>query len=147
MKVRHSKAKGVNPHRQRWCGPAAISALLGITVERATEEINRGRARRKKLNSVVKGSWPEELDDVARTFGKRLILEWDHEIGTVTQMLKRVDGSARYLVFITRHFFALKGRRAYDNYNLNGWLIRRNGARLRRAQVRGVYRLVDISEK
>jgi len=142
MKVRHSKAKGVNVLRQRWCGPAAISALCGVTAERAAKEINRHRGRRP--GQIVKGSWPNDLRYAAKQFGFDLVRVPDMVGKSVTQMLKEVDRSKRYLVFTSTHFFALKGNKAYDNTYLLGWSIRRKGARFRRGKLRGLYELRRI---
>lgn len=129
--VKHAKGE-----QNGWCGPAALSSLMGITAEEAAKRIakirlpsiygpkrtpRRSRAR-NSLHNVV-GAQTSELTKVLRDAGytvvreflryERTFAQWDAE--------RSVESRRRtYLVTSGSHFQVVKGDKLYDTRYQNG---------------------------
>jgi hypothetical protein len=154
MRVWYSKQKK-NWGKQGYCGPAAVSALCGVTVARACDTINDVMGY--KASRKVRGTRAYEVTRAITRLGK---VVGRNKIGSrksdqyvyhahsgrttvkrpsVTQVLKQVKRTKAYLVGITGHWIVIKGNKAYDNAHPDGWSIRKPGAKYRKAKVTGVW--------
>lgn len=119
-----------------YCGPAAISAITGLTTAESAAAIRiYGGARRR----AIKSAYLYELKYTLQKLGYEV-----EEAGvqgggdrkkmpTLARWLReREDPSAMTLVFVTSHFAVVKGRKYIDNHTGKPvWISKAPGRRRR----------------
>jgi len=105
-----------------WCGPAALSAALGIATSVAYATIRLATLRRH-----IKGvSYAEMEHALALHHIKFNSLRFPREARdcmTLKSWLKTRDQNCTYIVCLTGHWIAIRGNQWSCNMNLNGRLI------------------------
>lgn len=112
-----------------WCGPAALSAALGIATSVAYATIRVATLRR-----YIKGVSYAEMEHALSTFGsdtpqggvKFKSARFPREAQdcmTLKRWLKTRDENCTYIVCLTGHWITIRGNQWACNMNLNGRLI------------------------
>lgn len=139
--VSHREPLVKGGRRQRYCGPAAISALTGRTAECGAAWINHLRG--KPVHHVVGYSYTTEVKDVLGRLGYHA--EREGGAATLGRWLdERGDKSAPYLVVFTNHFVTVKGNRLYDSHHRDGVHVEKSG--FMRRKVVGAYRISERAD-
>jgi len=127
--------------RNRFCGPAALSAILGISCENAALRIREKSGKRSCM-----GTWAPELRVVLRDFGLDFVSE--EEIGrvirpTFAQWLKarsEADRCRLYMIAAGHHWIVVKGGLIVDS--MQGMTIE-SESQHKRKRVAEVYEIRD----
>lgn len=139
MKVTHSKETKL---ANRYCGPAAVSVITGITAEAAAEEFrayrdaNNTRMRAgesKTQHAGIVGVWNKEMVPVLKRLGvkTKLVKEndyvlsstgrsWVREGTTVRGYADELKPNVTYLFNVTRHYITIRNGIVYDNWHNEG---------------------------
>lgn len=117
------------PGGNRYCGPAALSAIVGLTTDSAAQ-ILREITGQRAIGGVTIASMSEAL----RRLGFRIhdpIRYREARAGslqrpTLARWLREYPRGAEevVLVCITGHFLVVKGHKIYDNHHPDGVWIR-----------------------
>jgi hypothetical protein len=119
-----------------WCGPVAVAAILGADVAEVRDVIKRHRH-----GKPVKGTSATELQLAFRHFGQHMELAADLRTNPptfATWERERMDLDAAYVVMITGHWVAVRGKWFCDTFT-KGLPVRIKDAPWRRKRVRMVY--------
>ena len=116
------------PGGNRYCGPAALSAIAGITTDTAAQ-ILREITGQRSIGGVTIASMIEALSRLGFCL-RDPIRYLDTQAGslqrpTLARWLREYPRTAEdvVLVCVTGHYLVVKGRKVYDNYHPNGvWL-------------------------
>lgn len=127
-----------NRPRKVYCGPYAVAALTGLSLEYIERKINHRRG--KKHNSSVRWVNGHDLHYVCimaniragdvelRLDEKKTFARWLRE--RTPEQVK-----AKYLVLVTGHWVAVEGRKMIDNWTRTPTFIRKAPHRRKRVQV------------
>jgi len=108
----HAVTHNEKGHRNNYCGPAAISALAGITAEEAAAVL-----RHVSDSRAIRGVFSHHATAALRKLG----LEATPIVNVEGKPLSKARlGSGKVFVFVTGHFVAVEGRRLWDNSNNDG---------------------------
>ncbi len=123
--------------RKVYCGPYAMAALTGLSVDYIERQINHRRG--KKPSSSVR--WTNSYDlqyvgtmaclrmgDFEKVLGEKTFARWLRE-------RKPDEVNAKYLVLVTGHWVAVEGRKMIDNWTRTPTFIRKAPHRRKRVQV------------
>jgi len=112
----------VTSNRHVWCGPAALSAALGITTKEALAHIKRVSLRR-----FVKGVTYSEMLHAVAEAGVRAAPEKfprdAKDCPTLKAWLETRKKDCTYLVCITGHWITVRGNHWVCNMNVFGRLL------------------------
>jgi len=124
----------------RYCGPAAISALTGITTTDAARLLRHVTGRRS-----ITGVYCSDVIQALRLVGMTVysVDSWNETPPTITQWRKRRP-SGDLLVSVTGHLITVKGNRFWDNSHHHGAPLTSLPARKRVQSVFRVSGRVDI---
>jgi hypothetical protein len=112
------------PRGNRYCGPAAISALTGVTTDEAALMLRHVSGRR-----AIKGCRKEHVIEALRMLGLTVTRVYIRKNGdpcpTVKQWARRRTGFVKprntdLLVGVTGHFIAVRNTRYWDSMNHEG---------------------------
>jgi hypothetical protein len=120
-----------------WCGPVAVAATIGVDVAAVRNLIKWYR------NRAVRGTYPNELQLAFRHFGYDMALVADLRSSPPTLATwerERTDMEAAYVVIITGHWVAVRGKWLCDTFT-RGVPVEIKDAPHRRKRVRFVYRV------
>lgn len=122
----------------RWCGPYAVSHLLGCCTGEAAARLRRVSGRRQ-----ITGIAPRYVLSVLRGAGLFPVDVWNfRHLGatdrpTLAQFLKGKRGGL-YLVNVTGHYIVVNGWHIFDNSHPKG--VKRRKWRKRRKRVKAAWR-------
>jgi len=145
LKIKNVKHKPARDGRTNtWCGPAAVSAILGITAEVAAKRIKAFRVRnpfatrkgfsnRKNSAHGIGWAYTSEVLAVIQSSGypgtinhNDKLVRWKREHGT-RQTLAQWDANRApadrlklFLVVLSDHFIVVQGDKLVDNHYNNG---------------------------
>jgi hypothetical protein len=131
-------ARSTDAQRKMWCGPVAVAAIIGVDVAAVRDVIKRHRNGRP-----VKGTHPNELQLAFRHFGYDMTLLADLRSKPPTLATwerERTDMEAAYVVMVTGHWVAVRGKWFCDKFT-QGVPVRIKDAPRRRKRVQLVYRI------
>jgi hypothetical protein len=134
-------AKSSNTSRKMWCGPVAVAATIGVDVAAVVDVIKRHRNER-----AVKGTHPNELQLAFRHFGYEMTLVADLRSNSPTLATwerERTDMEAAYVVIVTGHWVAVRGKWFCDTFT-HGVPVRIKDAPRRRKRVQFVYQITVV---
>ncbi len=135
MKLHTVSSKRTN---RIYCGPAAISAVSGRSIECAESWINYYRNAR--LDKVVVGSYSTELIAALHELGYRSkrteVYDSKNSPTLAAWLRKRSNRNAMVIVVLTSHFVVVKGNKFVDNFTMNPVFIRK--APHRRSRVKEI---------
>lgn len=112
-----------HPERHVFCGPTALAALMGVPsveVERnvLAHRATHGTPRRNVLRgAVVRGMWSSEIAPVALASGWRATECFSHPKPTFAQWCALGRGDDAWLVLVTHHYVAVRGKWFADSHN------------------------------
>lgn len=153
--VTHNEELVEGQIRQRFCGPAAISAITGRSAECASVWINHARSRPAHHN--VGGAYTSHVLEVLSRLGYRWTSQWVTQVEarrigrtnstrpTFAQWLRSADRdrSKLYLVVAGNHFMVVKGTKVVCTHQPQGNPTTK--AKNRRYLVRAVYEIRKAS--
>lgn len=131
-----------------FCGPTALAAITGETVERIEQIIVAHRAqhgqprRDKKRGAIVRTMWANEVAPVCAALGWRVVVE-RYRPGMTFAQWQAQRGDGPHLVLITGHFVAVSGHWFVDSGNRLPIPLSR--APYRRKRVRCFWKLEPVS--
>lgn len=131
--------------RQVFCGPFAASAVTGKCVEDIEERINEHR--KKDAGSKITTTYNHDLVYALKKLGYRVEYEREHyekyPCPTLARwMRERDDLEASYLVLVTGHWVAVKGRKFVDTFT--GLPVFLKAAPHRRKRIQIVLRVENL---
>lgn len=147
-------AKGHN----RYCGPGALSIILGIDTAEAAARLRIWRRLAGQHRPTIRGTGDGEMIDVIMdsgmsvytAWGSRHNVDWMRETGTLhaptlNQWMKGVTKDGLYLVAAGRHWFVIGvvgNRRYYCDNIIKEWVNARTHKQVsRRARMQTAYRI------
>ena len=131
-------AKSSDARTKMWCGPVAVAATIGVDVAAVRDVIKWHRNGR-----AVRGTYPNELQLAFRHFGYDMhcVADLNSNPPTLaTWERERTDMEAAYVVIVTGHWVAVRGKWFCDTYT-RGVPVKIKNAPHRRKRVRFVYRV------
>jgi len=142
--------EAVNPGALRsWCGPTVIAAITGLAIPSVKARIKKVRGH----NGPVKGTHTWEVRKVLEELGYQMEHQPLYRNGalragglklTLAQWLKRPrDMEAAYILEVTNHWVAVKGRWFCDTYT-KGVPVRCTQAPRKRKRVCNVYKVTPV---
>tara|TARA_R110000765_G_scaffold170696_3_gene275704 strand:+ start:7284 stop:7856 length:573 start_codon:yes stop_codon:yes gene_type:complete len=139
MKVTHTDQ---HMYRNKYCGPAAVSVIAGITAEAAAEKFReyrdanntRGKARQSKTQHAgIVGVWNKEMIPVLKTLGVKTNLvkmngyvrsssgrKWVRSGPTLRAYADELKPNVTYLFNVTNHYVTVRNGMVYDNWHNEG---------------------------
>jgi len=141
--VSHREPLAPGGRKQRYCGPAAISALTGRTAECAAAWINHRRG--KPGHHVVVGSGGREIKDTLESLGYMPFQEYpsphfgyrpasDKHPTFSCWLDEREHKSGLYLVMLSDHCIAVEGNKLCDSQCPDGIHVEKSGFLRRRVE-------------
>jgi hypothetical protein len=134
-------AKSSDARKKMWCGPVAVAATIGVDVAAVSDVIKRHRNGKS-----VKGTHPNELQLAFRHFGYDMTLVADLRSKPPTLATwerERTDMEATYVVVVTGHWVAARGKWFCDTFT-HGVPVKIKDAPGRRKRVQFVYRITVV---
>lgn len=131
--------------REIYCGPAALSAALGVTAENVAATINN--LRREPVGTQVRKSNTSEIESVLRFTGTSVVerVNWHRftrPLPTLTQWMNHTALSGRtYILLLTGHWVTYRDGIVYDSHHNQGEAVNVPNAPYRRKRVRFSYDL------
>lgn len=124
--------------RKTYCGPYALAALTGLSVDYIEEQINR--YREKKPDASVKWVNGYELNHAGGQanfrMGEPMLLRPEKKTFARWLRERTLDEiNAKYLVLLTGHWVAVEGRKMTDTWTKQPTFIRRAPHRRKKVQV------------
>ena len=124
--------------RKVYCGPYALAALTGLSVDFIENQINYRRD--KKPGSRVSWTNGWDLHYVGSMANLRMgdVTSLARENKTFARWLRErtpEQVNSKYLVLVTGHWVAVKGRKMIDTYTREPTFIRKAPHRRKRVQV------------
>ncbi|MFM1815824.1 MAG: hypothetical protein RLZ98_2519 [Pseudomonadota bacterium] len=133
------RVQSSDKRRKTWCGPTAVSAITGIDPAEVHRVIQHSRG-----GKAVMGTYPHELELALNHFGYRLVWVEDRSADPPTLATwerERADMEAAYIVMVTGHWVAVRGRWFCDTFT-RGEPVPIKKAPRRRKRVQHVYKVV-----
>lgn len=125
--------------RKSWCGPTAVSALIGVDAAAVRDHVKWQRG-----GGAVKGTSAAELQRVLRDYGYDMTLVADlrHDPPTLAtwERSRPENDDTAYLVIVTDHWIAVRGRWLCDTFT-KGTPVPLRKAPHRRKRTRLVYKI------
>ncbi len=136
-----SEAKFKDTPRHTFCGPYAVSAITGKPVEDIEDTLNRRRGKMSGTKIVT--TYNTELRLTMCSLGFRATLIYNNmgpsrKSPTLAKWLRERCGpetTATYLVLVTGHWIAVKGRKMVDTWTKKPIFIGKAPHRRKRVQV------------
>lgn len=124
--------------RKVYCGPYAMAALTGLTVDYIEEQINHRRKKNPDASVKWTNGWDLEFAGTQAKLSMGEIEPLYEENKTFARWLrerKPDEVNAKYLVLVTNHWVAVEGRKMIDTYTKTPTFIRRAPHRRKRVRV------------
>ena len=127
--------------RYVYCGPYAISAITGKSIEEVEDALNRRRG--KPAGTKVKTTWSGENMHIIPSLGFKSQTVYENRRTnrrgpTLANWLRERDSwqlKHSYLVLVTGHWIAVRGRKMVDTYTREPVFIGKAPHRRKRVQV------------
>lgn len=121
-----------------YCGPFALSFLLGIGTDEAARRIRAMRRRKGVKCYRVRGVYPPELRNCIHGGGYDVgAINSNENAPTLARWLKTYKDERKkhtFVVVLTGHFIVVKGRKIYDNRYPDGVFLKRFKGRRKRVR-------------
>ena len=136
-----SEAKFKGEARPAYCGPYAISAITGKTIDAVEDALNKRRGH--PPGTRVKTTWSQENKYIVRNLGFNATTVFKNRgpnrcgptFATWLRERKGPDMQHSYLVLVTKHWVAVKGRKMIDTFTGTPVFIGKAPHRRKRVQV------------